>query len=176
MLQAHIQIDKDLAVRAYKRALRPSAVKSFAISYGWLTFAAWLGVSAIDFFAGQVDLILYHSIFFFGLWVLEVAVATFYWQRILASTTQGWGFRATLDDDGVTTQYGETKHAWTDYSAYIEYEDYLQLIGPGGQISFLPKTAELAEIVVLTKEKIPNNSFKSPASRAGTGRLRRPVP
>lgn len=158
MLQAHIQIDKKLAIKAYKRALHPVAIKNFSATYGSLMFSAWLVVAVVDFFTNQEALISYHTAFLFGLWVLEIAVATVYWHRTLARTTQGWGFYAKLDNEGVTTQYDEAKHAWHDYSAYIEYAEYLQIIDSTGNISFLPKNEALAEIVAFTKTKIPRKS------------------
>ena len=172
MLQADIWIDKHLAIKAYKRALQSREIWGLALGHGVVNIATLLGAVATvigldtDYSLDHQVLLIRLSIFFTILWMFEVAGGFFYWQRTLRRTTQGWGFHATLDDEGVTTQAGETKRVWGDYSAYVEYEDYLQLTGPGGEISFLPKRPELTEIIAFTKEKILENSLKSRAPRA----------
>jgi len=64
------------------------------------------------------------------------------------SKTVGWEFDAILDDQGVRTLSeveSETRHDWTYYKSYKEYDEYLQIDDEDGNTTFLPKIESLAE-------------------------------
>lgn len=169
MPQANIRVDKDLAARAYKRALRPRTIRDLLPFYAIPYFVALLGTLAIvsaldtDYNLDHKALVVRLAGLFAGLWICQVAVTVYFWQRSLTEEQRGASFHASLDNEGVTVQYEEIRRPWSDYTAYIEYEDYLQLLGPGGEISFIPKSVELEEVIAFTKEKIPNSSVERDA-------------
>lgn len=166
MLEAKIHIDKELAARAYINALGKKTLRGLLPFYAVPYFLALTGslavVSALDsdYNLDHKILVIRLSLLFVVLWIGQVAVTFIIWRHTLAKEQVGASFHASLDSEGVTVRSEEIRRPWSDYTAYTEYEDYLQLTGPGGQFSFIPKRAELEEIIAFTKEKISSASVK----------------
>jgi len=161
MLEAHIKIDKDLAVKGFRRALKYKALQDISYFYAVRLMIVWLVVSLANALWEQADLSKIHLVFLVVLWI-GISIHGYYkWHRELADQTEGWEFIAKLDDTGVTTQSvqkaeeEEIKYGWDRYQSYKDCGDYLQIAFDGGGYTFLPKTAELAEVIEFTKNKIP---------------------
>lgn len=155
MMKAHIQIDDELAVKAFRKALRFQAVKEVLSFYSKALMVVWIVVAVADAVLGAEHLIKWHLLFLAGLAVIGSIYSYVQWEKKLAQT-KGWSFYAELDHLGVTTRSpNEARYEWDAYTGYTEYDDYLQIAGPNGAISFLPKTPELFEVIEFTKDKIP---------------------
>lgn len=156
MLEAQIEIDKELAVKGYKRALKNKALREIAYFYASRLTIVWLVVSAANLLVNEENLTNYYLLIFAGLWIISTTHGYLQWQKKLANETQGWSFYASLDDIGVTTNINRNnRYNWDFYTNYIEYDDYLQINDSQGDVTFLPKSAELSEIIEFTKNKIP---------------------
>jgi hypothetical protein len=154
MLEAHIKIEKELAVEGFRRALKFKAVKDISYFYGLRLMIVWIVISLANALAGEEHLSGYHGLFLIAVWIAFSVHVYYKWHRDLGDT-EGWEFYAQLDEFGVTTTAdGENRNEWNFYSSYIEHEDYLQINDTDGGITFLPKTPELTELVEFTKRKI----------------------
>ncbi|HEX8286511.1 MAG TPA: hypothetical protein VF556_00860 [Pyrinomonadaceae bacterium] len=156
MLEATIEIEDKLAAKGYKRALQGKALRDIAHYYATKLIIVWVVIAVADGLYGAGNLIFTHLIFIFGLWIVATVYGYADWSRRIAQT-KGWAFRARLDEQGVVTSAfsNEERKNWNYYKSYKEYEDYLQIESTQGEITFLPKTPELFEVVEFTKQKIP---------------------
>jgi hypothetical protein len=155
MLEAHIQIDDDLAAKGYRRALQSKAIADICNHYAKNLLIVYMFVAAADAILDAPDLIWSHFLCLCVLWVFACIYGYSDWTKRVAQT-RGWSFHAKLDELGVTTDNSqETRNNWNFYTSYKEYEDYLQIDNSEGAVTFLPKTPELFEIVEFTKQKIP---------------------
>ncbi|MBA3769379.1 MAG: hypothetical protein H0X08_02555 [Blastocatellia bacterium] len=157
-LSAHIKIDKDLAVKGYRRALRYGAFGTYLYWYAIRLTVLWVLIAMADGIGGEKDLAPLHA----GVLLLVCLGATIYdyiqWYRGIETTITGWEFDATLDEDGVKTHTevpSDAEYSWDFYTGYREYDDYLEIHDSNKQVTFVPKTVVLAEVVAITKEKIP---------------------
>jgi hypothetical protein len=74
--------------------------------------------------------------------------------------TADYKLHVVLDDEGVTLKNDHDKRIeWSSYAHYKEYEDYLEITDKAGEISFLPKRDEFADVIVFTKSKILCKDF-----------------
>jgi len=154
MLEAYVKIDDELVVKGFRKALRFKAVKDISVYFASLFAIVWIVIAFADAVMGQADLIRFHFLFLFGLWVVASVVGYVEWY-VKLSKTKGWDFYAKIDDESVITSTSqENRNNWNLYKSYEEFEDYLQINGHQGEITFLPKTPELFEIIELTKQKI----------------------
>lgn len=101
MLNAHIQIDDELAVRAMTKAFRFRAIKELISLYGLAFIFVWILVAFADFYWDARHLIIKHFLILFGLWLATVAYGYRDWVKKIKQTT-GWSFDAAVDDGGVT--------------------------------------------------------------------------
>jgi len=157
-LSGHIRIEKDLAIKGYRRALRFSAFNTFAYYYATRLTVVGLILAMADATAGERDLIPRHAAVLAIVWLGITIYDYVCWYRDLETKTVGWEFDATLDDSGVKvyTKYeAESEYPWSHYTSCREYEDYLEIRNSKGEVTFVPKTSDLLEMVAYTKEKIP---------------------
>jgi hypothetical protein len=162
MLEANVRIDKDLAVKGFRRALKYKAFQNISYFYAIRLMIVWLVISLVNALWGQGYLTSAHLVVLGVLW-LGISIHGYYkWDKELAETTEGWEFIARLDDDGVFTYpkdrpEDEARYEWSFYHSYREYEDYLEITDINRNVTFLPKTAELLELIEFTKNKIPEH-------------------
>ena len=157
MLKAEIHISNDLAVKGFERSLRAKAIRDISYFYATRLTFVWLALFFADAWINEAHLATWHLLILFAAWVAISAHGYFDWKKELANT-KGWSFYAELDDIGVKTKSldsSESFYEWDSYKSYTEYEDYLQIDGPGDSVSFLPKEPELISLIEFTKEKIP---------------------
>ncbi len=158
-LSGHIKIDKELAVKGYRRALRFSAFNTYSYYYAVRLVVVGLAIAMADAFWDERDLIPRHAAVLGVVWLGITLFEYIRWYHDLGTKTEGWEFDATLDDTGVKSYAkveAENKYAWDFYTSCREYEDYLEIRDSNGQVTFVPKTQELNDLVNFTKEKIPN--------------------
>ena len=154
-MEVKIQIDDELVVRAYRKAMRHKAVNDIIYFYASKLMVIWLVVAFADAYAGAARLIPLHLLFLSGLGVAASVYNYLDWEKRVAQM-KGWSFEATLDEMGVTTRVPhENWYEWSSYKGYKEFDDYLEIERLPGEISFLPKTPDLFEAIQFTKEKIP---------------------
>lgn len=159
MLEAHIKIEKDLAVKGFRRARRYSAFHEIAQFYGYRLAAVWIIISIADSVIGAPNLMTFHLLVLALVWLAVTAHRYAQWYRELDQKTEGWEFYAKLDDVGVLTEVEPTLdlqdfHPWSHYSRYKEYDDYLEITDIYGETTFLPKEPMLCEMIEFTKRKI----------------------
>lgn len=155
MLEANIQIHKDLVVKAYRRAWRYKALRDISYFYAIRLLIVWMVAGAANNVTGKSGSINFHLTFII-LWVIAVIHGFIKWHKDISRTMTNWDFNAVLDYSGVTTKtISENNYKWNFYKNYQEYEDYLQINDFKGGITFLPKTPELCEIIEFTKSNIP---------------------
>jgi|SRR5215213_994740 len=155
MIEAHIRIDDELAVKGYRKALRFQALKNHAYFYSSKLAVVWAVIAFADALFDAAYLITPHFFFLLALSVAATVYGYFQWDKKIAAM-RGWSFDARLDEMGVTTMNPhENWYEWSSYKGYREFEDYLEIERLPGEISFLPKTPELFEVIEFTKEKIP---------------------
>lgn len=155
MIEVQVQIDAELAVKGYKKALRHKAVNDIIYFYASKLMVVWLVVAFADAYAGAARLIPLHLLFLSGLGIIASVYSYLDWEKRV-SQMKGWSFDATLNEMGVTTRSPqESWYEWSSYKGYKEFDDYLEIERLPGEISFLPKTPDLFEAIRFTKEKIP---------------------
>ena len=131
-------------------------MKDISAYFASIFVIVWIVIAFADAVMGQADLIRFHFLFLFGLWIIASVVSYIEWYKKIAKT-KGWSFYAKIDDESVVTSISqESRNSWSFYKSYEEFEDYLQINGHQGEITFLPKTPELFEMIELTKQKIPS--------------------
>ena len=158
-LSGHIKIEKQLAVKAYRRALRFSAFNTYAYYYAVRLVVVGLLIAMADAVWEERDLIPRHAAVLGIIWLGITLFEYIRWHYDLEKKTEGWEFDATLDDTFVKTYAkveAEREVPWDFYTSYREYEDYLEIRDSDSQVTFIPKTPELIEMINFTKEKIPN--------------------
>lgn len=156
-LSGRIKIEKELAIKGYRRALRFSALNSFAYYYAVRLVVVGLLIAIADAFWDGRDLIPRHAAVLGIVWLGITLFEYVRWYRDLDTKTEGWDFDATLNDTGVKTfakVEAENEYPWDFYTSCREYEDYLEIRDSNAQVTFVPKTPELMELVNFTKEKI----------------------
>jgi hypothetical protein len=160
MLEAHITIDRDLIIKGYKKAHAVKVLGDAVGFYGWRLLLVWLAVAAADGMKDREDLIGIHLFIVLGA-AAALSIHTYYdWTKKLAGAAADGYLHVVLDDEGVTIKNDNDKRIeWDSYSHFKEYEDYLEITHSSGEISFLPKTDELADVIVFTKTKIPSSDF-----------------
>jgi hypothetical protein len=155
MIEAQVKIDDELAVKGYRKALRFKALKEHAYYYSSKLAVVWVVVAFADALFGAPHLIAPHFFFLLALSVAATAYGFFQWDKRIGEL-KGWSFYARLDEMGVTTRNPqENWYEWNSYAGYREFDDYLEIERLPGEISFLPKTPELFQVIEFTKEKIP---------------------
>ncbi|HEX8370483.1 MAG TPA: hypothetical protein VF604_18195 [Pyrinomonadaceae bacterium] len=155
MIEARIQIDDELAVKGYRKALRFKALKEHAYFYASKLAIVWAVIACADALLGAEHLIKPHFFFLLALSVAATVYGYIKWDKKI-SELKGWSFYAKLDEMGVTTMNPhENRYEWSSYTGYREFDDYLEIERLPGEISFLPKTPDLFQVVEFTKEKIP---------------------
>lgn len=156
-LNAHIKVDKEQALIWTRRAYRFSALFKFAWFYAIGIIVLWLLIAIVDVIGGQPQLATLHGLALFLIWIAVTSYYYYYWYKGLEKTTVSWEFDATLDEEGViTNQKIETDREvpWSFYTGYREYEDHLEIHDKKEQVTFIPKIAELADVITYTKERI----------------------
>lgn len=162
-LSGHIKVDKELAVKGYVNAFRFSGLINLASYYGTRLAVVWVIVAMADGIAGERDLAPLHALALAIVWLGVTSYEYVQWRLRLKADTVGWEFDATLNETGVKTYAkaeSEKEYPWDFYTACREYEDYLEIRDSDGNVTFVPKTLELAELVAFTKEKIPTRRDK----------------
>ncbi|HEX8250814.1 MAG TPA: hypothetical protein VF599_21755 [Pyrinomonadaceae bacterium] len=155
MIEAQIQIDDELAVKGYRKALRYKAAKDIAYFYASKLMIVWVVIAVADALFGAEHLIKPHFFFLLALGAAASVYSYRDWNKKI-SELKGWSFSARLDEMGVaTTSPQESWYEWSSYAGYREFDDYLEIERLPGEISFLPKTPELFQVIEFTKEKIP---------------------
>jgi hypothetical protein len=155
-LTGHIKIEKELALRWYRRAYGITALFTHGYYYAVRLLILWLIIAIADSIGGQRDLAPLHGLTLFLVWIAITSYEYYRWYRGLEKTVVGWEFDATLDEQGVKTDAQvETARevAWSFYTGYREYDDHLDIYEKD-QVTFIPKTDELAGLIAFTKEKI----------------------
>jgi hypothetical protein len=116
MLEAYIQVEKDIAVKGYKRALWSKALKECFYYYSWRTFIVWLVVIEVDTIWGGNKLIFWHSIGFIILWISASIYEYTKWSKKM-NDYEVPSYTAILDESGVTTKgdVTETRYSWDSY-------------------------------------------------------------
>ncbi|HVE58647.1 MAG TPA: YcxB family protein [Pyrinomonadaceae bacterium] len=155
MIEAHITIDRDLKIKAYKRAYGITALGNGASFYGWRAFVVFLAVAVADGFYESGDLIGVHLCIITALAIAASFHTYFDWVKKLAAGAQDTELHVVLDDEGVTIKNEHDKRIeWSSYAYFKEYEDYLEITHSSGEISFVPKRNELADVIIFTRSKI----------------------
>jgi hypothetical protein len=156
MIEAHIPIDRDLTIKGYKKAYGMQALRSGTSFYSWRAFIVYLPVAFADSFYGRPDLIGVHLYILVGLAVAASIYHYFDWLKKLSADARDTELHVVLDDEGVTIKNDHDRRIeWETYSYLKEYDDYFEITHSSGDISFLPKRNELAELIIFTKSKIP---------------------
>jgi hypothetical protein len=154
MIEAHVQIDDELAVKGFKRALRAKAIKDISHYYATNLMIVWMVIAVADVVLGAAHLMFSHFLVMAGLWIVASVAGYYDWTKRIAQT-KGWSFDAKLDEQGVIINASQKNRVnWDHYTGYKEYDDYLQIEAGEGEISFLPKTPELFEVIEFTKQMI----------------------
>jgi hypothetical protein len=160
MIEAHIEIDRELVVKGSKKAYARQALHNSASFYGGRAFVVFLAVALADALFGGGHLIGVHLSVVGALGIAAAFHSYFEWEKKLAASARGYVLDVVLDDEGVTfTNDRDKRIEWDSYSYFKEYEDYLEITHSSGDISFLPKHDEIADVIVFTKSKIPNKNF-----------------
>lgn len=155
MIEAQVQVDDELAVKGYRKALRRKAVDDIIAFYTPRLLVVWLVVAFVDVVADVGHLIIPHMLALLALTVAAAIHNYLDWDKRVAQM-KGWSFYARLDEMGVTTRSPqENWYEWSSYKGYREFDDYLEIERLPGEISFLPKTPDLFRAIEFTKEKIP---------------------
>ncbi|MFN0280101.1 MAG: hypothetical protein ACKVRN_16110 [Pyrinomonadaceae bacterium] len=117
----------------------------------------WLIIAIADLIGGQPQLATLHAFVLFLIWIIITIYAYYAWYNDLEKSTVGWEFDAALDEDGVKTDAKvetERQVPWSFYAGYREFDDHLEIHDKNEEITFVPKTDELADVVAFTKEKV----------------------
>jgi hypothetical protein len=158
MLEGYIQVEKDIAVKVYKKDLRSKAVRDISFYYAWRLFIVWAVIIQTDaIWGGNNKLIFWQSIGFIVLWIS----ASIYEYRDWSKRMDAYevpSYTAVLDDTGVTikSEILESRHSWDSYKSYKEHDRYIKINFTNGGMSLIPKTPELFEIIEFTKSKLPS--------------------
>jgi hypothetical protein len=158
MLEAYIQVEKNIAVKGHKRGLRSKAIKDISFYYAWRLFIVWAVIIQTNaIWGGNDKLIFWQSIVFIVLWISASIYEYRDWSKRM-DTYEVQSYTAILDDSGVTirTEITENRYSWDSYKSYKEYDNYIQINFANEGMSLIPKTPELFEIIEFTKSKLPS--------------------
>ena len=159
MIEANILIDRDLTIKGYKRAYGMQALRNGASFYSGRAFVVFLAVAIVDTLYGAGQVVSAHLYVLAALAVGASVYHYFDWLRKLSADARDHEFQVVLDDAGVTIKNENDKRIeWSAYAYFKEFEDYLEITDTAGDVSFLPKRDELADVIVFTKTKIPNKT------------------
>lgn len=160
MIEANITIDRDLIIKGYKNAYSMKALRDSTAFYNVRAFFVFLAVAFADIYFGAAHLIGVHLVVIAALAIGASLYHYFSWLKQLSANAKDYELHVVLDDDGVLIKNDNDKRlAWSSYSYYKEFDDYLEITNSTGEISFLPKRNELVDVIVFTKTKIPNSEF-----------------
>jgi hypothetical protein len=159
MIEANILIDRDLTIKGYRKAYGLKVFGSGGSFYGWRAFAVFLPVAFADAFYDRAELVGVHLFIIIALAVAASAHHYFDWLKELYASAEDYVLDVVLDDEGVTFSSDNKRIEWSAYDYFREYEDYLEITNKAGDVSFLPKRDEFADVIVFTKTKIPNKEF-----------------
>lgn len=155
MIVAHVTIEKELAVRGWRRALRFRSIKNISYFYAVRLTIVWIIISIVNGIFDDGRLTGYHLLALTIVWLVATLARYINWYREIGENTVGWEFDVVLDDDGVTSKsHSSMTRNWSFYKQYREYDDYLEIEDSDGNITFLPKTNDMQELVEFTKAHI----------------------
>lgn len=159
MIEALILIDRELAIKGYKKAHRLASMKNLTVLYGGLGVGIFLAVALVDIIFDSRHLLGAHLLAVFGLMLVTGIYHYFQWVEQLTKNMKDYELDVVLDDEGVTLKNNHDRRiGWDAYAYFKEYEDYLEITNKAGEISLLPKKDEYARAIVFTKTKIRNSS------------------
>ena len=157
MIEAHIPIDRELIIKGYKKAYGMAAIKNSAYYYSRWALIVFVAVAIADVLYGGGNLISIHLYVIVGLAFFASLYHYFDWIEKVSRNARDSELHVVLDDEGVTIKSkNDLRIEWSTYTHFKEYEDYLEITNSSGEISFLPKRNELAEVIIFTKSKIPS--------------------
>ena len=160
MIEAHITIDRDLAIKGYKRAYGKTTLKNGLGFYNIRAFFVFLAVAVADALYDGGHLIGVHLCVISAVGIGAAFHHYFDWVKQLSATTRDYELHVVLDDEGVTVKNdNDMRIEWDSYAYFKEYEDYLEITNSSGEISLLPKRDDLADVIIFTKSKIPGKSI-----------------
>lgn len=157
-ITGRIKIEKEFVLKAYRRKNRWGGLFHVGYHLAIRLMFVWLAIASADACAGRRDLAALHALTIFFVWIVATVCYYVSWYQSLKKTVVGWEFDATLDDEGVKTHSivdADREVPWSFYKGYREHDGYLEIHDQKDQVTFVPKTEELADLVVFTKEKIP---------------------
>lgn len=143
-------------MRWTRRAFLSDGLFRFAWFYAVVLAVLWLIIAIADLIGRQPQLAGLHALVLFLVWIGLTSYDFYSKYRGIAKTAVGWEFDATVDDDRVQTNARAETHEvpWSFYTRYREYEDHLEIHDKKEQVTFLPKTDELEDLIAFTKRKI----------------------
>jgi hypothetical protein len=160
MIEAIITIDRDLQIKGSKKAYGLQALRNGASFYSRRAFVVFLAVAVADALFGGGHLIGIHLCVISALAIAAAFYFYFDWLTKLSANARDYELDVILDDEGVTIKNDNNKQiTWNSYSYFKEYEDYLEITHSSGEISFVPKRNELADVIIFTKSKISNKDY-----------------
>lgn len=155
MIEARINIERDLVIKGYKTAYARQVLRDGAWFYSFRAFFVYLAIAAADAFYGGAHLIGVHLYVISALAVGASLYHYFDWLKKLSAAAKDSELHVVLDDEGVTVKSDGDKHiGWDSYAYFKEYDDYLEITDKAGEISFVPKRDEYADTIIFTKSKI----------------------
>ena len=162
MLEARIRIDRDLIIKGHKKAYGLKTLGEYASFYSWRLLVVWLAIAVVDGLKNQGDLIGLHLYVIAGFAVAGSVHGYYDWVKRLSQSARDWELHVVLDDEGVILKNENDRRIdWDSYIYFKEYEDYLEITHSSGEISFLPKKDEIADVIVFTKSKIPAKGLQN---------------
>ena len=157
MIEVHIPIDRDLIIKGYKKAYAMQVLQNGAAFYSWRAFIVFLVIAIVDVIYKSGNLIGIHLYVITGLAFVASLYHYFDWLKQVSTNARDSELHVVLDDDGVILKdEADRRIEWSSYKYFKEYEDYLEITNSSGEISFLPKNNDLANVIIFTKSKIPN--------------------
>ena len=156
MISGHVQIERELAIRGWRRAFRFRGLWKLAYYNACELIVIWVVIAIANAIQHQGVLSIFHFEILAIFWVVATLACHIKWYLDIEKNTFGWAFDAILDENGVkvTRSESEKHYDWVSYKAYKEYEDYLEIEDIKGNVTFLPKTEDLAEVISFTKSKL----------------------
>jgi len=172
MLEANIKISDDLAKKGRVEASKRKMLKLFLKQYASLFFLTGLLVSVVDLLGGKPTLILIHIGVLFLIFIYLTWESYRRWPKEMAKLSRGWSFNCKLDENGVIARADELYRSWDFYDYYIEHDDYIAIFDKVGEVSFIPKSDGLQDIIEFTKRMLPNKAPSGALKRAPAERKR----
>ena len=158
---AKITISAALAKKVFWRAYKYRLLWKHAKFYGVILLFGAGGFSTFQFIAsGRVAFSGLYLLF--PIWAVLIVFSYSKSYYILKNVNEGYSFDVKLDEEGVETS--DQKISWDEYHYFVEFDEYLEIHGPKNSISFVPKTAELHDILEYVRKRIPTKQSKRTAS------------